>query len=331
MDASVKAIVPPFIVALAVFFLALGIRGIIFRFLHRWASGTRPDLDDILIRAMRTPSLFWCVALGLYAGSALPDIPQPYLVPLRRGLHVMVLFSFTIATANLAGMIFKSYIRKSSFPLSTTGLAYGVLKGTILLLGVLVILSFLGISIAPLITALGVGGLAVALALQDTLSNLFAGLHILMERSLRIGDFVRLDAGQEGYIEDITWRTTRIRTLANNMVVIPNNKLAQSIVTNYCLPEVGMSLSLPVRVPSSADPEKVERLLREEAEKAAGEVPGMLRAPRPLVRLIPGFGETTLDFTLTCSVRAFEDQFPVQHAVRMRLLKRFREEGMELR
>ncbi|MCC6347545.1 MAG: mechanosensitive ion channel, partial [Nitrospirales bacterium] len=150
----------------------------------------------------------------------------------------MVLFSFTIAAANFAGMIFKSYIRKSSFPLSTTGLAYGVLKGTTLLLGLLIILSFLGISIAPLITALGIGGLAVALALKDTLSNLFAGLHILMERSLRIGDFVRLDAGQEGYIEDITWRTTRIRTLANNMVVIPNDKLAQSVVTNYCLPDV---------------------------------------------------------------------------------------------
>ncbi|MCC6345704.1 MAG: mechanosensitive ion channel, partial [Nitrospirales bacterium] len=135
----------------------------------------------------------------------------------------------------------------------------------------------------------------------------------------------------EGYIEDITWRTTRIRTLANNMVVIPNDKLAQSVVTNYCLPDVVMSFSLPVRVPSSSDPERVERLIREEAEKAARDVPGMLPEPRPLVRLIPGFGDTTLDFTLTCSLRNFEDQFPVQHALRMRLLKRFREEGLEIR
>ncbi|MBZ0154805.1 MAG: mechanosensitive ion channel family protein [Alphaproteobacteria bacterium] len=331
MDVSLSVIAPSFIIAFLVFFLTLGVRGVLFRSLHRWASGTRTDLDDILIGAIRTPSLFWCIAVGLYAGIAFSELPQKYLVLLRRGLHVMVIFSFTIATANLAGMIFKNYVRKSSLPLSTTGLAYGVFKGTILLLGILIILSFLGISIAPLVTALGVGGLAVALALQDTLSNLFAGVHILMEKSLRIGDFVRLDGGQEGYIEDITWRTTRIRTLANTMVVIPNNKLAQSIVTNYCLPEVALSLSLVVRVPSSADPERVEGLIREEAEKASREVPGMLQEPRPLVRLIPGFGDTTLDFTLTCSVRAFEDQFPVQHALRMRLLKRFRGEGMEIR
>ena len=104
---------------------------------------------------------------------------------------------------------------------------------------VLIILSVIGISVTPILTALGVGGLAVALALQDTLSNLFAGAPILMEKPIRAGDFIRLETGREGYVVDIAWRTTRIWMLTNNLVVIPNSKIAQSTLTNYHLPESG--------------------------------------------------------------------------------------------
>lgn len=228
------------------------------------------------------------------------------------------------------GKIFKNYIQKLDLPIPTTGLAYGILKGTIIVLGFLVILSVLGISITPLLTALGVGGLAVALALQDTLANLFAGIHILMEKSLRVGDFVRLETGQEGYVEDITWRTTRIRMLPNNIVVIPNIKLSQSIVINYYLPETRMSLLIPISVSYSSDPENVEKILIEEAKKAVGEIPGLLGDPDPFVRFIPGFGDSSLDFTLICQVREFVDQYLAQHELRKRIFKRFKEEGIEI-
>jgi small-conductance mechanosensitive channel len=194
----------------------------------------------------------------------------------------------------------------------------------------LIILSVLGISITPLITALGVGGLAVALALQDTLVNLFAGLHILMEKSIRVGDFIRIETGQEGYVEDITWRTTRIKMQPNNMIVIPNSKLSQSVVTNYSLPEKKMAVSIPVSVSFSVDPENVENVLAEEANKAVGEVEGLLGEPKPVARFIPGFGESSLDITLICHVREFADQANVQHELRKRILKRFRQEGIEI-
>ncbi len=92
--------------------------------------------------------------------------------------------------------MFNNYIRKTSLPVPSTGLAYGIIKGAILIAGFLIVLNILGISIAPLHTVLGVGGLAVALALQDTLANLFAGLHILVEKSVRVGDFVKLESRQ---------------------------------------------------------------------------------------------------------------------------------------
>ncbi|MEK6582782.1 MAG: mechanosensitive ion channel family protein [Nitrospirota bacterium] len=330
MDINFKKMLIPAIIALSSISVLLVIRGISFRLLHRWAEKTKTKLDDIIIVVLKTPSVYWCVAIGLYIGIAISELPERYVFYLSRAIHVIVILSITIATANLAGKIFRNYMQKSNLPIPTTGLAYGILKGTILALGLLIILSFLGISITPLITALGVGGLAVALALQDTLANLFAGIHILVEKSIRVGDFIRLETGQEGYVEDITWRTTRVKMLPNNMVVIPNNKLAQSIVTNYYLPEKRMSLSIPVSVGYNSDIDKLERILTEEAKKAVEEVSGLLGDPEPVVRFIPGFGESSLDFTLVCHVREFTDQFPVQHELRKRLFKRFKEEGIEI-
>mgnify|MGYP001602564362 CR=1 FL=1 len=320
----------PLIVYIVSTVILLLVRGIAFRLLHRWAEKTESKIDDIIIKALKVPSAYWCIAIGLYIGVAVSDFPEKYVFYFSKAIHVIVILSITIAASNLAGKIFKNYIQKLALPIPTTGLAYGILKGTIFIVGFLIILTVLGISITPLITALGVGGLAVALALQDTLANLFAGIHILMEKSMRIGDFIKLESGQEGYVDDITWRTTRIRMLPNNMVVIPNSKLSQSIITNYYLPEKRMSLLIPIGVSYSSDPEEVERILVEEAKKAVGEVPGLLGEPEPFVRFIPGFGESSLDFTLICQVQEFVDQYPVQHELRKRIFKRFKEEGIEI-
>ena len=315
------------IVTMAILFIA---RGIAFRVFHAWAEKTETRVDDIIIKSLKTPSVYWILALGLYAGLSISDLPEKYVFYFSKTIHVIIILSITLAVANLTGKIFRNYIQKSNLPIPTTGLAYGILKSTILIIGFLIILSILGVSITPLLTALGVGGLAVALALQDTLANLFAGIHILMEKSIRVGDFIKLETGQEGYIEDITWRTTRVRMLPNNIVVIPNSKLAQSVVTNYYLPEKRMSLLIPIGVSYSSDPEKVEQILVEEAKKAVGEVPGLLGEPEPFVRFIPGYGESSLDFTLICQVQEFVDQYLAQHELRKRIFKRFKQEGIEI-
>ncbi|MEW6738605.1 MAG: mechanosensitive ion channel family protein [Nitrospirota bacterium] len=330
MGIGLKDIVIPAATAMVSASVLFVVRGIAFRLLHKWAEKTETRIDDIIIRSLKVPSVYWCIAIGLYIGVAVSDFPEKYVFYFSRAIHVIVILSITTAAANLSGKIFKNYIQKSDLPIPTTGLAYGILKGTILIIGFLIILSVLGISITPIITALGVGGLAVALALQDTLANLFAGIHILVEKSVRVGDFIRLETGQEGYVEDITWRTTRIRMLPNNMVIIPNSKLSQSIVTNYYLPEKRMALLIPVSVSYSSNPEKVERILVEEAKKAVGEIPGLLGDPEPFVRFIPGFGDSSLDFTLICQVREFVDQYLAQHELRKRIFRRFQEEGIEI-
>lgn len=243
-----KFIVIPVLVGTIFTIILLMIRSITFRFLHHWASKTESKLDDIIIKSMKIPSIYWCIAVGVYISISIAEIPQKYATLTTKIINVIIIFSITIALGNLVGKIYKSYVQESTLPLPTTGLFYGILKVTIIVIGFVIILSFLGISITPIITALGIGGLAVALALQDTLANLFAGIHILVEKSIRVGDFIRLENGQEGFVSDITWRTTRICMLPNNMVVIPNSKLAQNIVTNYYLPKKRMACPIQISV-----------------------------------------------------------------------------------
>lgn len=303
-------------------------RGIAMRLLHRWAASTETMLDDLIIVSIKTPSLFWCIAVGMAVSVGVSDMQQKYAQSVSTAINVLIVFSITIAAANLSGELFTHYIKLTDLPFKTTGLAYGLMKGMVYLIGILVILTVLGISIAPLITALGVGGLAVALALQDTLANLFAGIHILVEKSIKVGDFVRLENGQEGAILDITWRTTRIRLQPNIVVVIPNSKIAQSVVTNYSLPEERTAITIQVGVDYESDVDRVEQIMLEEAKLAVSEVPGLTDEPGPIVRLDPGFGESSLDFTLTCTVLNYAERPQMQHELRKRMVKRLKREGI---
>jgi small-conductance mechanosensitive channel len=329
VNSTLHNLILPLFISLAAAAAAVIARGIVFRLLHHWDRRAKTLIGDMIINSINVPSVYLCIAAGLYAVIAVSELPEKYTLFFNKALHVTVIFSVTIAVANLAGKIFRNYIQKSDLPIPTTGLAYGILKGTIYVIGILIILAVLGISIAPLITALGVGGLAVALALQDTLANLFAGIHILVEKSIRVGDFIRLETGQEGKVEDITWRTTRIKMMPNNMVVIPNKQLSQSVVTNFALPEKEMMFILPIGVGYGSDPEVIEAILIDEAEKAQGEVEGLLQESKPVVRL-SGFGESSLDFILMCRISGYDVQQSVLHEMRKRLLKRFKEQGIEI-
>ncbi len=310
--------------------LALLVRRLLLSVLRRWAAKTETAIDDILLSVVRGPSVFWAIALGLYVGIGTSVLPPRIIQVSFSVLHSLVILSFTFVAANVASHALRFAAERAELPFASTGLTQVVIKGFVITLGLLILLGTLGVSIAPLLTALGVGGLAVALALQDTLSNLFAGIHILMEKSIRVGDFIRLESGEEGYVTDISWRTTRLRLLPNNLVIIPNNKLAQARILNYHLPDKSLALLIPISVGYESDLDLVQRILTEEAHRGIGQIPGLLAEPAPVVRFIPGFGQSSLDLTLVVQVREFADQALVQHELRLRILKRFRTEGVEM-
>jgi small-conductance mechanosensitive channel len=196
-------------------------------------------------------------------------------------------------------------------------------------LTIIVVLENLGASLTGLWTTLGVSGLVVALALQETLSNLFAGLYLLADRPVSPGDYIKLDSGQEGYVVHIGWRSTTLRTQSNNFVFVPNSTMAKAVITNYSMPELMVSVTILVRVAYGTDPRQVETLLLELTREAAREgLAGLLLDPPPSVNLNPGFGESSLDFSLGVNVRRFEDQVPVQSELRKRILAHFASQGI---
>lgn len=306
------------------------IRKILFSLLHRWANKTKTEIDNLIIGTIKFPSILLCIGIALYIGLETYEIPSKYSIYFIKATYVIIILSVTVACANLITRLFINYVERRAISVQSTGLLNTIIKISIYLIGFIIILHLFGISIAPLITALGIGGLAIGLALKDTLENLFAGIHIMTEKTIKVGDVIRLENGQEGFVEDISWRTTRIRTISNNMIIIPNSKLAQSIVINYFLPEKRMSIQIPISVSYASDPKKIEKILIEEVKKATEEISGLLTEPEPTVRFIPGFGENSLDFTLVCHIKDVTEQFTVQDELRKKIFKRFKEEGIEI-
>jgi small-conductance mechanosensitive channel len=303
-------------------------RGLLLSTLRRSAPGGGASA---LADSIRLPSLLWAVVFGFYVGLETAELPARLAEQFRHVLRAAIILSVTITAAGVAGTLISRAGERRSLTAAVTGWAQTSVRIGILLVGTLVLLGSYGIQVAPILTALGVGGLAVALALQDTLSNLFAGFHLLADRPIRIGDYVKISEGNvEGYVVDIGWRSTRIRMLANNIVVLPNQKVAQSVITNFDLPAPRMGMGVQVSVDYASDPDRVEAILTDEAVRAAAEVPGLLGDPPPSARLIPGFGPSSLDFTVNCQVATFTDQYFVQHELRRRILRRLRVEGIEL-
>ncbi|MCX8103480.1 MAG: mechanosensitive ion channel [Candidatus Bipolaricaulota bacterium] len=304
-------------------------RRYLFHYLHKWAQHTHWEFDNVVIQATRGPFVLWVVALGIYLALEFSRLPDELVALLGKILLALVVLSMTLVLANIISAIFQRMVARGEVEAPATSLTRTFIKAGVIIVGILVLLSTLGISITPILTAFGIGGLAIALALQDTLTNLFAGFNVSMAKQVRVGDYIKLDTGQEGYVTDINWRTTSIRDFSNNLIVIPNSKLAQSIITNYYMPDKPVTIRIPVSVSYNSDPEHVERVLLELGSQALAEMPQLDPSFAPVVRLT-NMGEFSLNFLLVVRAKTFDDQFSAQHELLKRILKRLREEQIEI-
>jgi len=320
-------IVWPMAFGMGVFLVALFVRSIAFHRIKRWAERTQWTWDDLMVKTMRGPVALWCVMLGIYAGIQVSSASTEIRAFSGKILTILWIVSLTLLGLKLADGVIRSYGSKwaTGFPL--TSLTQHVARGVILVIGALMVLNGLGISITPLLTALGIGGLAVALALQDTLSNLFAGIHILMAKQIRVGDYVKLDSGEAGYVQDISWRDTRLKNLPNHYIIIPNTKLAQSIVTNFDLPTPDLAVLVEVAVDYRSDLWKVERVTCEVAKEIMQTVPGGVPDFEPFIRYHT-FGDFGIQFTAILRAKTFKDQYLIKHEFIKRLHRRYTKEGI---
>jgi len=299
-------------------------------FLRKLAQKTPTKLDDVIYKAIKLPSLLWIVIISVHVMLTFLDIPEKHYHLLTKMINTLLILSITIFLAHLSTKALKVYMEEKNLPTAGASLIFILINTIIYTVGILIILSNLNISITPIITTLGVGGLAVGLALKDTLSNIFSGLYILLEKRINIGDLIELENGRRGYVVNINWRTTTLKTLTNDTVIIPNEKLAQSIVLNYAKPVNITRISIEIPVSYNTDIDKLEKVVLDEVEKYSKEDDRLLLDPKPAFRFIPGFGDSSLNFTLYVSVSDYESGFAVQSELRKRIFKRLKAENIEI-
>ncbi len=285
--------------------------------------------DDVLINAVKGVFQIIFVLIGLYLATYYLVLDKTVLVILKKVILVLIIFFTTIFTTRVIVGFVSLYTSKTDGVFPASSIFINITKITILGIGSLIILQTFGISITPILTALGVGGLAVALALQDTLSNLFSGLQIIISKQVKLDDYVKLDSGEKGYVTDITWRNTTIRTLQNNLIVVPNSKLAGTILTNFNRPKKELTLSIKLGVSYESDLEKVEKVTLEVAKEVIGKFSGAVKSYKPRFRY-QTFGDSSINFSVYLRVEKVVDQAKIKHEFIKRLYKRYQKEGIEI-
>ncbi|HEY4716101.1 MAG TPA: mechanosensitive ion channel family protein [bacterium] len=285
--------------------------------------------NEFIISPLRKVIIIWFLMGGIHFAVKNIHISHANAEFVQKGIVIIFILSATIALSKILVGFVSLYSRDKGRDFPLTSIFTNLTKVIIFIVGGLIILQSLGISITPILTALGVGGLAVALALQDTLSNLFAGIHIIASRQVRQGDYIKLSSGEEGYVVDVNWRNTVIRALANNMVIIPNSNLAGALITNYYMPEKELAVLVQVGVSYGSDLLKVEQVTIEVAKEVMKSVLGGVPEFQPFTRYHT-FGDFSVNFTVILRGKEFVDQYLIKHEFIKKLHERYKKEGIEI-
>ena len=228
------------------------IRAFVAKRLAKIAARTRGTWDDIVVDELSWRIPFWAVLVGGWlSAERWPMTPTGRLL-VARILAALGVASVTRALASVAARMLKAHGARTAGAAPVSGLTQNLVSGIVFVLGALVIVRSFGVDITPYLTALGVGGLAVALAVQEPLSNFFAGVFVSIAGQLRIGDYVRLETGSEGYINDFNWHSTRIQAPDGNLIIVPNARLARAIAINFSQPQKDLGLRSSSASPSAA-------------------------------------------------------------------------------
>lgn len=305
----------------------LGVKKLVFSRVRAVAGRTRSELDDVLIHSLSLPVSIVIVGSGMLVLERI----LPLIASLDRGFDLAFAVTCLVAAVlffdKLVRELIGYYSPRYEFLQTSRGILVGLTRAVIIGSALMVFLDSIGVSITPLIASLGLGSLAVALALKDTLANFFAGIQVLADRPVAVGNFVKLDSGEEGYVTKIGWRSTQVRMLSNNLVVVPNARLIDSVITNYSLPEQELSVLVQVGVHYDSDLEMVERVVCEVGKEVMQTVKGGIPESEPFIRYHT-FGDSSINFTVILRAREFVDNYLIKHEFVKALHRRFRKEDI---
>jgi small-conductance mechanosensitive channel len=297
---------------------------------RRWASRTPTRLDDEILAAVRKPGAILIFLIGLY------EAIHRYRFRML-GLVDGVLFVIGVSTViyalieilgvmaswyslKLAGEDEKDTINREFLPLADK-----IIKIVACVIGLVIILDRFHIDIKSILVTLGVGSLAVGLALQDTLANIFGGFTILLDRPFCVGDRIRLQTGEVGDVLRIGMRSTALSMVDGNLLVVPNSLLVKTIVINLSLPDSRCLIQIHVNVGQDSDLATVKKLMLE----AALGTPKVAREPEPRV-FLKFLGDAALNMLLVCSVTSFAETMAVTDCINQAIREKFAAAGIGL-
>ncbi len=320
-------VVIPLAIFLAYLVMGYFLRKLILKSLLLWGKHTKRRFTEIIISSVENPFLIWFSMLAIYLAMKFALLPRSIVDITNKTLLVLGIISLSWAISNITVSSIKLQAERAKTVTPVTSLMQNMARIVIFILGILIILNGLHINITPILATLGIGGLAVALALQNTLSDLFAGFYISASRQIKIGDYIKLESGEEGYVTDISWRATQIMMLPNNLILVPNEKLSRAIVTNYYLPQKELSILLDLGVHYSSDLSKVEQVTIEVAKEIMRDVPGGVPEFEPYIRYHT-LGDFSINFTVILRAKEFVDGYLIKHEFIKRLHERYKAEGI---
>ena len=314
--------------------LAWGLGRVLPRVVHILTRATQTELDDMLAHEVRAPAVALVVVQAAYIALRSLSYLDGHTVTLQRLWAAATLLVAVVLIWRVVGATFRWYGARAAAGQSLLGekvlpILRRIVNVTIVLVGGVIVLDQLGIAISPLLAGLGIGGLAVALAAQPILANIFAGSYVLSDGSIRVGDFIDLDGGPTGWVEDIGWRATRIQTFDNNMVIVPNSTLADATVTNFDTgaPPVGAPVLCGVAYEEDLD--AVEAIVIETLQGIVRDLPEADAGYAPLLRY-QSFGESNVDFLIKLRATNRRDVGLVQHEMIKRVHARLAAAGITI-
>ena len=321
IEAIVELLLVPTCIVLGALTVGIIADRLIRRYINHHLAVDESTWKYVFIRSMHGVPIFFSFIIGLYWAIEAVEISPTLTKLLSYLLFTSNVITITRVLARTVDGVVTMYFERSNKDLPKTTLLNNILIGVIYVMGVLVILQYYGISIAPILTAAGVGGMAVALALQETLANIFAGLHLILSKQIRIGDYIRLGTGEEG-------RTTIVPLGASNTIVIPNKTIAGANITNFSMPTRNLNISVPVGVAYDSDLALVERVTIETAKEVLARVDNNPNA-EPLVRYTK-FNDSSIDFAVILPSSQFDQQGLIIHDFIKALTDRYRVEGIDI-
>lgn len=297
----------------------------------KFTKFTASDLDDRIIEAVRKPIYFIVILAGLYI--AIARLPlSPKIKAVADGIVFVLGVAIAISIARrVVDTLIEWYASEVAAKTATTvddqliPLAEKVVNIFIYVMGLITVLKHFGYDVLSLLTALGVGSLAIGLAAKETLTNMLSGFTLMVDRPFGIGDRIELTGGQVGDVLDIGLRSTRIMTPDQNVLVVPNAELVNTKVVNLSFPSPKIKNRITVGVAYGCDVDKAKRIMKE----CAISVPSVVKDPAPDV-FFTKFGDFSLELTMIYTAERFADKVPSQDAINMLILKRFQEEGIEI-